>query len=455
MSFPRYEEYKDSGVEWLGEIPSHWGFVKIGHHCRLNGGGTPDREKLEYWNGEIPWITPKDMKADILVDSEERITERGLQNSSASILKTNQVLLVMRSGILKHTLPVGINDVETAINQDIKALDVQKAWAPLYFMRFVQGYNKELLLEWGKQGATVESLETNLLLHTRIPLPPIEEQKLIVAYLEAEVREINSLIGQAQKLIDLLKEKRQAVISHAVTKGLDPTVPMKDSGIEWLGEVPEGWEVVKLKSFILKMESGKSVNSIDSPALNGEIGVLKTSCVYSGQFNRGENKIVVPSELHLVSCPVIENTLIVSRMNTPDLVGFAGLALKSEENLYLPDRLWQVHFKGVLPAFIHFWTMTQYYRNQVKVSCSGTSSSMQNLSQNDFRSFVLSVPSTEDQDKIVSHLNIELEKYNALIHQAQKSIALLQERRSALISAAVTGKIDVRGLVPQQEAVEA
>ena len=145
----------------------------------------------------------------------------------------------------------------------------------------------------------------------------------------------------------------------------------KDSGVEWLGEVPGHWEVVPLRHVIKKIESGTSVNSTDSPAGEGELGVLKTSCVYSGTFEAGENKAVVPEEYDRVACPVTAGTLVVSRMNTPDLVGAAGLVQKSNGALFLPDRLWQVAFTDAEPAYVHYWTLTGGYRAQVQMACAG------------------------------------------------------------------------------------
>ncbi|MFZ1445621.1 MAG: hypothetical protein WAS49_09140 [Candidatus Dechloromonas phosphoritropha] len=129
----------------------------------------------------------------------------------------------------------------------------------------------------------------------------------------------------------------------------------KDSGVEWLGEVPGHWDAVSLKRVIAAIDSGVSVNSIDTPAEENELGVLKTSCVYRGEFDPSENKAVVPEERERLACPVRGGTVIVSRMNTPELVGAAGVVRQNIGNLFLPDRLWQVHFKDAVPAYIHYW----------------------------------------------------------------------------------------------------
>lgn len=216
----------------------------------------------------------------------------------------------------------------------------------------------------------------------------------------------------------------------------------KDSGVEWLGKVPEHWKVVPLKHVIRKIESGTSVNSTDVPAGEGELGVLKTSCVYSGAFEAGENKAVVPEEYDRVACPVTAGTLVVSRMNTPDLVGAAGLVQKSNGALFLPDRLWQVAFTDAEPAYVHYWTLTGGYRAQVQMACAGTSSSMQNLAQDQFRSFVFPKPTPDEQSVIAAFLDHETAKLDELMAEQEKLIALLKEKRQAVISHAVTKGLD-------------
>lgn len=217
----------------------------------------------------------------------------------------------------------------------------------------------------------------------------------------------------------------------------------KNSGVEWLGEVPGHWASVPLKTIIDRIESGVSVNAVDTPATADESGVLKTSCVYHGDFDPTENKAVVQNEYDRLACPVTANTLIVSRMNTPDLVGAAGLVRLSQAHLFLPDRLWQVHFRESAPRYVHYWTRTPSYRAQVQIVCAGTSSSMQNLSQEDFRSFLITRPPLPEQTQIAAFLDRETAKIDALVAEQRRLMALLKEKRQAVISHAVT-----RGLNP-------
>lgn len=216
----------------------------------------------------------------------------------------------------------------------------------------------------------------------------------------------------------------------------------KESGVESLGEVPAHWAVVPFKQVIQRIESGTSVNAVDTPAAKGERGVLKTSCVYSGEFNSAENKAILPEEYDRASCPLRAGTLIVSRMNTPDLVGAAGLVRSEAEELYLPDRLWQLHLKNCEPAFVHFWTATAAYRSQVQMACSGTSSSMQNLAQDQLRTFWFPNPPRHEQTAIARFLDRETRKIDCLTKEQWQLIKLLKEKRQALISHAIINGLD-------------
>ena len=213
---------KDSGVEWLGDVPAHWGIKKLKSLTNFLGGGTPSRENLSFWNGSIPWVSPKDMKRELIDSAEECITEEGLTKSSSNLITTGCVLVVVRSGILQHTIPVAINAVPVAINQDMKALDFcAGSCLNNFFLRWVQGLNDLLLLVWSKQGATVESIEHSYLAETLIALPPMGEQKSIVAFLNAEITRLDDLTTEATRAIALLKERRTALISAAVTGKID------------------------------------------------------------------------------------------------------------------------------------------------------------------------------------------------------------------------------------------
>jgi type I restriction enzyme S subunit len=213
---------KPSGIEWLGDVPEHWALPKLKGVATFSGGGTPSRDNPAYWNGDIPWVSPKDMKAERIEGAEESITEEGLRSSASILLPPGRVLIVVRSGILKHTIPIAINETEVALNQDMKALSFDPTkCVERFFFRWVQGHNEQLLLAWAKQGATVESIEHSYLAQTVVPLPAVAEQNAIVEYLETELAKFDTLTAEAQRAIDLLQERRTALISAAVTGQID------------------------------------------------------------------------------------------------------------------------------------------------------------------------------------------------------------------------------------------
>ncbi|MCD9028565.1 restriction endonuclease subunit S [Luteimonas sp. BDR2-5] len=455
MSFPRYPEYKDSGVQWLGEVPEHWQLARIRSFTRFCGGGTPSRENPNYWNGDIPWVSPKDMKVERIAGAEEYVTEDGLAASTSSMIDEGSLLIVVRSGILKHTIPVAINDRPVALNQDMKALRFAKGSATSdFFLRWVQGLNDLLLLAWAKQGATVESIEHSYLAETIVPLPLPAEQDAITAFLDRETAKIDTLIAEQEKLLALLAEKRQATISHAVTRGLDPNAPMKDSGIPWLGEVPAHWDVTRFKQAALSIEQGWSPQCENFPVEEPEEwGVLKVGCVNGGAFDAKENKKLPPEFTPLSEYALKAGDLLISRANTKELVGSAAVVPFDFDRLLLCDKLYRLRLAldVCLPNYAAAVLGTREARSQVEIAATGASSSMLNIGQSVVLNLPLPLPAVDEQRAIIDFLQVETGRLHTLSNGALRAIALLKERRSALIAAAVTGKIDVRGEVPIEE----
>lgn len=456
MSFPRYPTYRDSGVEWLGEVPAHWAIHKLRHIAALSGGGTPSRENPSYWNGNIPWVSPKDMKAERIFGAEECITEEGLQAIASELLPQGRVLMVVRSGILKHTIPVAINETAVALNQDMKAFRFdENTCVNKFFVRWVQGFNDPLLLAWAKQGATVESIEQSFLVETTIPLPDVAEQCVIIRFLDRETAKIDTLVAEQQRLVELLREKRQAVISHAVTKGLNPDAPMKPSGIEWLGDVPETWNVTRVKHLVRSIEQGWSPQCEAFPVESeDEWGVLKVGCVNGGTFNPSENKRLPEGLEPIPELTLAVGDLLISRANTRELVGSAAVVRGNHPKLMLCDKLYRLRVDDSAghPRFLCSYLGTSAARGQIELEATGASASMVNIGQSTIMELAVTVPPAAEQIEIINSLDCETTKLDALVSEAERAIALLQERRTALISAAVTGKIDVRGLVGAEAA---
>lgn len=440
MSFPRYPEYKDSGVKWLGEVPAHWALTKLKNVARFSGGGTPSRDNPAFWSGHIPWVSPKDMKSERISGAEEFITDAGLSSSTSNLVPPGKLLMVVRSGILKHTIPVAVNEVEVALNQDMKALDfgADSSLSP-FFQRWVQGLNDSLLLEWAKQGATVESIEHAYLAETVLPMPPPEERTRICEVLDRETAKIDALVAEQEMLITLLKEKRQAVISHAVTKGLDPTVPMKDSGVEWLGEVPAHWETMRVKDCGCEVVDCK--NRTPEPHADGDYFVVRTSCVKDGQFSPDPGYWTDEAnfiEWTAKGRPLAGDVLFTREAPT-------GEACLAPEGLdfCLGQRMMYIRPpEGILLSeFLLYSIYGGLARERISEKSKG--STVGHLRVGEVGELPLLLPPLDEQHDIIGCLNEELSKLQKLAAESERAISLMSERRSALISAAVTGQIDV------------
>lgn len=217
-----------------------------------------------------------------------------------------------------------------------------------------------------------------------VPLASVPEQTAIASFLDHETAKIDALVVEQQKLIDLLQEKRQAVISHAVTKGLNPNAPMKDSGVEWLGEVPAHWEIKRIKHLVATLEQGWSPQCEAFPVQSDEEwGVLKVGCVNGGIFRPEENK-ALPSELEPIpNLGLTAGDLLISRANTKELVGSAAVVLEDHPRLMLCDKLYRLRFQiGTCePEFLAFYLGTARVRGQIELAATGASSSMLNIGQ--------------------------------------------------------------------------
>ena len=431
--YDKYDKYKDSGVEWLGEIPSHWDVKRLGSFFEER------REKVS----DVDYPALSVTKSGIVpqLDTAAK-TDAG---DNRKLVKADDFVINSRSdrkgssGISPYTGSVSL----------ISIVMEPRTIYPAYAHHLLRSYPfQEEFYRYGK-GIVADLWSTNSseMKNILLPVIPITEQQNIANFLDHETAKIDSLIEKQQQLIQLLKEKRQAVISHAVTKGLNPNVSMKDSGVEWLGEVPEHWGVSRLKNIICSLESGCSVNAADIPAQSYELGVLKTSCVYTRSFRIEENKTVVPEDIHRVKCKIRKGAIIISRMNTPELVGASALVKVEADNIYLPDRLWQTKFFQNIEIdaeyLSHFMTV-QGFRDQIALGAEGASSSMQNIAKEDYLNINCLVPPLKEQIEIRDFIERKLAILSELNMKAQEAVECLKERRTALISAAVTGKIDVR-----------
>lgn len=450
MSLRRYPAYRPSGNEWLAPIPVHWQMDRLKRRCDVFPSNV-DKKSVE---GELPVRLCN--YTDVYYN-DTITTEMALMPATATPEQVEKFTL--RAGDTVFT-----KDSETADDIGIAA------YVPADMPGVVCGYHLSIARpRYGVNGAYVKrmfdaaytkacfavrangltrvGLNQYAVDNVELPWPPIAEQEEIVAFLKRETTKIDTLIAEQEKLLALLAEKRKATISHAVTRGLDPNVPMKDSGIAWLGGVPAHWSVRPIKRVVVSMEQGWSPQCENFPVEQaGEWGVLKVGCVNGGVFNPRENK-KLPTELEPIPGYALrKGDVLVSRANTRDLVGSAAVVPDDFPNLLLCDKLYRLRTDDAAcdPWFLSAWLASSLARPRIELEATGASSSMLNIGQAVIAELPMPFPPIAEQRLIMRFLAEVGGRLGQLRAQAEEAMALLNERRTALITAAVTGQIDVR-----------
>ncbi|WP_022947336.1 restriction endonuclease subunit S [Methylohalobius crimeensis] len=294
------------------------------------------------------------------------------------------------------------------------------------------------------KGVTRFGLSQQALKNALIDVPPLEYQLKVAAFLDRKTAEIDTLIAKKRRLLDRLAEKRTALITRAVTKGLNPDAPMKDSGIEWLGEIPAHWNVVRLRHVTQKIEQGWSPQCENRQANIGEWGVLKVGCVNGNVYNETENKALPidlpPKEQYEVQV----DDVLVSRANTKELLGSATLVNKTQGKILLCDKLYRLETNSsVHNGFLIRVLRSRAARFQYERDATGTSGSMQNIGQDTLKDLRFACPPLEEQKEIETRLIAAMEEFGQLQDRIESAVSRLEEYRSALITNAVTGQIKV------------
>jgi type I restriction enzyme S subunit len=441
-----YPKYKPSGVEWLGDVPVGWKVSRIKNVATINA----SKSEVSHLDPktEISFLPMEAVGDDGSLDTS---TTRPLGDvlTGYTYVRENDVLVAKITPCFengKGCIAKGLNNGIGFATTEVVPIRPNKRSIPEFLYFLLHGLPFRKVAEGSMYGAGGQKrVSDTFVAGYAFALPPLPEQHQIAAFLDRECGKLDALQAKQERLIELLKEKRQALISHAVTKGLDPTAQLKPSGVEWLGEVPEHWKVTRLKFHVSRFEQGWSPQCEGRNKEDGEIGVLKVGCVNGGTFRVEEHK-ALPAELE----PRLQYTLklgdlLISRANTRELVGSAAVVDRDHDDILLCDKLYRLRFhRGVSEIFLSHFLRTSEVRQQIELDATGASASMVNIGQDCIRELNLALPPLAEQRAIVAHLDEKCGKIDQLKAKAERGIELLKERRSALISAAVTGKIDVR-----------
>ena len=442
--YQQYEDYKDSGVEWLDVIPNHWNTVSLKMLIDVRDGTHETPSYVEKSDNSYPLVTSKDVTSgQIDLTDCKYISQQDYESIiKRSAVSKGDILMPMIGTVgspvlVEERLEIAIKNLALfRTSESNEKITVKFLY---YFLN-----SKECSMQFSLEGrgGVQNFVSLGTLRSLGLPLITLNEQIQIANFLDHETAQIDTLIEKQQTLIKLLKEKRQAVISHAVTKGLNPDAPMKDSGVEWLGDVPEHWSIPQIgyHSKVTKL-TGFEYTNLWRPNIEGTIIALRG-------FNIQERYLDLSKTERITA--KLSNKLERSKLYEGDIVlpctGTLGnAALIQENNLYhINQNIAKVTINSELfnPEFTVFWMTSLPFRQMIDFN--NTSGMQPVLLIGDIRKLPIPLLPLDEQQEIVDFLLLKIEQFDRLIDNAEQAIQLMQERRTALISAAVTGKIDVR-----------
>jgi type I restriction enzyme, S subunit len=440
MSFPRYPKYKDCGLEWLGKVPEHWEVLPL---------SSVASERHEPNLGMV--------EDNLLSLSYGRIVRKNLAANEGLLPESFETYQIVRPGDLVLRLTDLQNDkrsLRSALVEEVGIITSAYVAVtphrvhPRYLSYLLRAYDASKVF-YSMGGGLRQSMKFADLKRLGTLLPPRHEQAAIAAFLDGETSMIDTLVAEQERLIELLKERRQTVISHAVTKGLKPDAPVKPSGIEWLDTIPIHWDVTSLKH----LAGGKcgvftDGDWIETPFITDEgVRLLQTGNVGIGTYKEQGYRYVSDDTFSELRCTeVMPGDVLICRLDGP--VGRACLApalgvrmITSVDNTILRVT------NDVLADYVVALLSSVPWLSWTEALCRVGGGFRLRISRSMLGEMRVPLPPCNEQEDIVTHIKSETSAADQLMADAERAITLLQERRSALISAAVTGKIDVRGLV--------
>ncbi|WP_440872247.1 restriction endonuclease subunit S [Vibrio diabolicus] len=433
--YKAYPEYKNSGVEWLKEIPIHWDCKKLKFFLNdLVRGPFGSALKKEFFTtAGIKVYEQKNCIQNNVALGESYISEDTYRDLIRFAV-TNGDLLMSCSGTIGKIVEVTEPYEKGIINQALLIMRINGSVVnKAFFKHIFRSEDVQKQIKDNTQGGAMQNLvATDIFKSVSFTVPSYEEQQKIANFLDHETAKIDTLIDKQEKLIELLKEKRQAVISHAVTKGLNPDAPMKDSGVEWLGDVPEHWEVLPTKRFFrLVAEPSTKNHGKELLSVYAAIGVAPRKDLEQ-KGNKASNTDGYWS--------VKKGDIIVNKL----LAWMGAVGYSDYDGVTSPAYDILRKTKDINPKFYHFLFRQEFTQSEFKRWSRGIMEMRLRLYFEELGRIMMPVPPKNEQDKIVAEIESMNATFVKIEDKATKQIELMKERKTALISAAVTGKIDVR-----------
>lgn len=439
-----YPVYKDSGVEWLGQVPEHWQVMAIKHVVAIPVTDGP-HETPDFLDSGVPFVSAEAVSSGKINFDKIRgfISKADHERYSQKYLPKRGDIFMIKSGATTGVTAIVETDAEFNIWSPLAVIRCNEGSNPYFVLNFMRSrsFQEAVALNWSY--GTQQNIGMGVIGSLSVTVPPVEEQQSIAVHLDRETARIDALVEKKTRFVELLREKRQALITHAVTKGLDPNVKMKDSGVEWLGDVPEHWAVCKV-SFRYSVELGKMLDE-KKLTKTSLVSYLRNQDVQWGAINTQDlpEMDIHPAELERYT--VREGDLMVCEGGD---VGRAAI-WRGESSVFgyqkALHRLRPRSQDTDTAEFFFFSLLTAKKRGVFEESDS--KATIAHLPAERFRQYRFAFPPKLEQREIAQHVRVESERLDVLLTKTELSIELLKERRAALITAAVTGQIDLREAV--------
>lgn len=436
----KYSSYKDSGEQWLGEIPGHWAFDKVKHLYEMQTGFTPNTKVPEYYTDEKSnvWVNIADIKGRTISDSASHISDLYIKQFKPNIVPKGSLLYSFKLSVGE----VAIAEKDLYTNEAIASflpndkVDLNFLYysAPVYI---VKNANENIY------GAKI--LNQNLIKNALIVFPPLPEQRAIVSYLDRVTAQIDEAIERSQRMIDLLNERKQIIIQHAVTKGLDANAKLKDSGVKWIGEVPKGWEI---EPFGRHFKFGKGLTITKENLQEEGIAVISYGQIHA-KSNTGTT---LTEDLTRRVSPKYLDSSPQSLLNLNDFI-FADTSedTAGAGNMVINDYKEPI-FAGYhtviarplnlkYPKYYAYLFMSMGWKSQIQSLVNGVK--VYSIGKRILKSSYILIPSEKEQKDIVSYLDDKIEVLDSAIASETHQISLLRERKQIIINEVVTGKVKV------------
>jgi len=412
-----YPKYKDSGIEWIGEMPAQWRVQLLGSTSTLT---VPMRDKPRVFDGEIPWVRIEDFNGKYISDSksEQRVSSDIVKEMNLKVYPLGTVLcscsctmgataIVARPLVSNQTF-IGISPLIPLFSDYL-----------YYLMQAASDWLTSLA-----SGSIQQYLSRNLFSRLRIPLPEMSEQQSIATYLDRKTKQIDGLIDKKQNQIDLLREQRTAVINEAVTKGLNPKAKMKDSGIEWIGEIPAHWSVTKLKFHADKIGSGVTPRGGAEVYVDSGVPLLRSQNVHFDGLKLDDVAYIEKETHESMSGSAVQPDDVLINI-TGASVGRCAYVPKSLSVANVNQHVCIIRSSGAIkPQYLNFFLSSDLGQHQVLIGLTGAA--REGLTNNQLGNFTLLLPNVEEQLQIMSYLENITSEFDTMITKEERLIELLK-----------------------------